>query len=82
MATTSKTTRSQRIAERKAQAEKMAAIHAANCEIVRGGKCPQCGAGFRRNLAMNGWYQCEQYGAEGFRKDSSKPSCSFQCFTA
>lgn len=46
--------------------------------IVRSGVCPQCGAGIRRNLAITGWYQCEQYGAEGFRKDSAKPSCSFQ----
>lgn len=48
--------------------------------IIATGVCPQCGAGFRRNLAITGWWQCEQYGAEGFRKDSSKPSCSFQTF--
>jgi len=49
--------------------------------VVRSGKCPQCGCGLRRNLALAGWYQCEQYGAEGFRKDSSRPACSFQTFT-
>ena len=49
--------------------------------VVASGKCPTCGAGLRRNLSIAGWWQCEQYGAEGFRKDSSKPSCNFQCFT-
>ena len=49
--------------------------------IVDTGKCPVCGAGLKRNLALSGWWQCEQYGAEGFRKDSSKPACNFQTFT-
>lgn len=49
-------------------------------EILRTGVCPQCGAGLHHNYSMTGWYQCDQYGAEGFRKDSSKPSCSFQFF--
>jgi uncharacterized protein (DUF983 family) len=49
--------------------------------IVQTGRCPQCGSGLRRNLALTGWYQCSQYGAVGFRADDSKPSCSFQCFT-
>ena len=44
-------------------------------------KCPHCGAPLRRNLALTGWWQCSQYGAEGFRADSSKPSCSWQGFT-
>jgi hypothetical protein len=54
---------------------------AAAIRIVRRGDCPQCGARLRRNNALAGWWQCEQYGAEGFRKDSSKPDCSFQIFT-
>ena len=49
--------------------------------IVATGKCPQCGTRLRNNLAMTGWWQCAQLGAEGFRLDSSKPSCSFQTFT-
>lgn len=49
--------------------------------IVATGKCPTCGASIRRNLSLAGWYQCEQLGAEGFRKDSTKPSCSWQGFT-
>lgn len=50
-------------------------------EVVRSGKCPHCGAGLRRNNSMSGWWQCEQFGAEGFRKDDNKPSCNFQTFT-
>ena len=50
-------------------------------KIVATGKCPACGAALRRNLALAGWYQCSQFGAEQFRADSSKPSCSFQIFT-
>lgn len=49
--------------------------------IVAIGVCPECGAQLRRNLALSGWYQCGQYGAEGFRADDSAPQCSFQCFT-
>lgn len=48
--------------------------------IVAIGKCPLCGAGLRRNLSLTGWWQCEQAGAVGFRKDASKPSCSWQTF--
>ena len=48
--------------------------------IVTSGKCPKCGQGLRRNLAIQGWWQCEGYGTEGFRKDNSI-ECSFQCFT-
>jgi len=50
-------------------------------KIVASGVCPQCGSGLRHNNSMAGWFQCEQFGAEGFRKDDSKPSCSFQTFT-
>ena len=49
--------------------------------IARSGKCPQCESPLRNNLALTGWVQCSQYGADSFRKDSSKPSCDFQCFT-
>lgn len=48
---------------------------------VKINRCPTCGAGLRRNLALTGWWQCEQFGADGFRKDSTKPSCSWQGFT-
>jgi predicted nucleic acid-binding Zn ribbon protein len=52
-----------------------------NRAIVETGHCPDCGAPLRRNLALAGWWQCSQYGAEGFRADDSKPSCNFQCST-
>jgi len=49
--------------------------------VVASGVCPECGAGLRRNLALAGWWQCAQFGADGFRADSSRPSCSWQGFT-
>lgn len=71
----------ERRAERAAQ---KAALERAQQEaraVVMTGRCPACGAPLRRNLALLGWFQCAQYGAPGFRKDSSKPACGFQCFT-
>lgn len=61
--------------------ERMARLHNQARAIVQTGKCPKCGSRLRRNLALTGWWQCEQYGAEGFRKDASRPPCSFQTFT-
>jgi len=49
--------------------------------IVETGKCPYCGRPLRRNLALAGWWQCSQFGAEDFRADPGAPSCDFQCFT-
>lgn len=49
--------------------------------IVAGGICPSCGAGLRRNTSMAGWWQCEQFGAKGHRKDDNKPECNWQGFT-
>lgn len=57
------------------------ARYAAARGIVATGVCPQCGCKLKRNLSITGWWQCEQFGAVGFRKDASKPSCSFQTFT-
>ena len=51
-----------------------------NLVHVRRGTCPDCGAKLRRNLSMDGWYQCEQLGAPGFRADAEKPHCDFQFF--
>jgi hypothetical protein len=70
-----------RAADRKASERRMKLARAETLGIVIGGRCPTCGAGLRRNLALSGWWQCAQYGAEGFRADSSKPSCSWQGFT-
>ena len=60
---------------------KMDALHAKARAIVAKGNCPECGGKLRRNLALAGWYQCEQLGAVDFRKDSTKPECNFQTFT-
>lgn len=65
--------RDERIAKERARKEE-------DTKIVRSGKCPTCGAALKRNLALTGWWQCEQFGAVGFRKDGSKPSCSWQTF--
>lgn len=67
--------------EKKAAKEKSDKARAESIRIVREGKCPTCGRRLKRNLALTGWWQCEQFGAEGFRADRSKPSCSFQTFT-
>ena len=70
-----------RKSERAAAKARMDKLHTEAVAIVQTGKCPQCGRPLRRNLALSGWYQCSQYGAEGFRADASQPSCSFQTFT-
>ena len=70
-----------RARERKEQKNRIEKAHAEAREIVATGVCPVCGAALKRNLALTGWVQCEQYGAPGFRKDPSKPACPFQCFT-
>lgn len=77
-----KTERAEKKASHAASAARMSAAIAKAIAIVNGGKCPDCGAGLRRNLALSGWWQCEQFGDGHFRKDQSKPKCCFQCFTA
>lgn len=66
---------------RKEANERIAKAQAATQAVVASGACPECGAKVKRNLSLTGWYQCEQLGAEQFRKDSSKPACSWQGFT-
>lgn len=70
-------TKAQRAAEKARREARQAEARA----VVAAGKCPLCGSGLRRNLALTGWWQCEQYGSDGFRKDSSRPACGFQTFT-
>jgi len=77
-------TKTERAEKKAANAASLARMNAAKEEarrVVASGKCPTCGAGLRENLSILGWWQCEQLGAEGFRKDASKPSCSWQGFT-
>lgn len=73
--------RRERARARKASAERIAQQQAETRAVVATGKCPQCGRGLRRNLSLTGWWQCEQLGAEGFRKDPNAPACSWQGFT-
>ncbi len=68
-------------AARKASEARIAQAHAETSAIVASGSCPNCGSGLRRNLAIAGWWQCEQFGAETHRKDATKPSCNWQGFT-
>jgi len=56
-------------------------LHAKAAAIVATGVCPDCGAPLRRNFSITGWFQCSQFGADGFRADSTKAACGFQTFT-
>lgn len=67
---------------KKQRQARMEAQRAETVRIVQTGICPCCGSGLRRNLALNGWWQCEQYGAENFRARPADPACSWQGFTA
>lgn len=69
------------IGRRRARAE-MELARARTAAIVATGRCPQCGSALKRNLSMPGWWQCEQYGASGFRARPDEPSCSWQGFTS
>ena len=68
-------------AQKAAEKARRDAQYAEAQRIVSTGKCPQCAAKLRHNLALAGWWQCSQYGAVGFRADDNKPACSFQTFT-
>jgi len=70
-----------RTAAQAASEARIKAAHEATQAVVASGHCPECGAGLRRNLSLAGWWQCEQLGADNFRKDAAKPSCSWQGFT-
>ena len=66
---------------RKAQAIRSAQIHAETQAIVTANRCPQCGRGVHRNLALSGWFQCDGFGAPERRRDPNGPGCSWQGFT-
>ena len=68
--------------ERLARAARLEKLREEAVLIVSTGRCPDCGSALRRNLALDGWWQCEQYGSLGFRARDDDPQCSFQCFTA
>lgn len=67
--------------ERAEQLQRLAKLKAIAREIVAIGKCPECGRPLRRNLALAGWWQCSQFGAEQFRADATLPPCDWQTFT-
>lgn len=72
----------ERLTERRARDARIAKAKAEVQAVVAAGYCPRCGAAVKRNLSLTGWWQCEQLGAEGFRKDPNKPSCNWQGFVS
>lgn len=52
----------------------IAGFKAAAQKVIDTGRCPICGGKLVRNLALSGWWQCENYG----RPDNLK--CGFQAF--
>lgn len=66
---------------RKESALRMLKAREETLRVVANGKCPICGARLRANSSIAGWWQCAQFGAEGFRFDSTKPACNWQGFT-
>lgn len=81
MAKMSIETRRERAAARKASAARIAEEQAKTRAIVATGVCPSCGSKIKRNLALTGWYQCEQYGSVGFRARNADAQCGWQGFT-
>ena len=76
-------TKEERAAKKAAREASKARIAQAQAEtraVVESGACPICAQGLRRNLSLTGWWQCEGYGAPGFRKAGSK-ECGWQGFT-
>ena len=67
--------------EREASIARMNEARAETQRIVATGKCPKCESALRRNLSIAGWWQCEQLGAETYRKRPQDPPCSWQGFT-
>ena len=67
--------------ERKLNADRLAAHRAAVTAAAMANQCPRCGRAVKFNRSMAGWVQCSQFGAVGFRADSTAPSCDWQGFT-
>ena len=70
-----------RRAEREAQQERIRQAQQETARIVASGRCPLCGSALRRNLALGGWWQCEQFGAPDRRARPEDAQCSWQGFT-
>ena len=74
-------TRTEKMAARRASQDRIAKAQAETQAVVATGRCPSCGSALRRNLALKGWWQCEQYGAPERRARPTGPSCDWQGFT-
>lgn len=74
--------RAERKAERAASVERIRAAQAETQRIVDSRVCPKCGCDLRLNTSITGWWQCEQYGAPGFRARATVPPCNWQGFTS
>lgn len=59
----------------------MDTLHAEARKVVNKRACPRCGSGLRRNLAITGWWTCEQRGAVTYRARPQDAECNFQTFT-
>lgn len=77
----SKVERAARREAAQASRQRMEAARAAVAAVVASGRCPICGSSVRRNSALAGWWQCEQYGAPGFRARPADPACDWQGFS-
>ena len=60
--------------------DRLAKILEQNLRVVQSGVCPDCGSKLRPNLAITGWWTCEQRGAVTHRARPQDPSCEYQCF--
>jgi uncharacterized protein (DUF983 family) len=74
-------TRKEKMAARAAAQARIATARAEARAVVATGRCPRCGSGLRRNLALTGWWQCEQLGAPERRARPDEPGCDWQGFT-
>lgn len=75
------TPRQQKKLDQEASRQRIEQDQAETRAIVAGGHCPKCNSGLRANLSILGWWQCEQFGSDQFRKRPLNPQCSWQGFT-
>jgi len=70
-------------ATRTAHQQRMHSLHQQAQKIVTTGRCPDCGTGLVRNLALAGWWQCGGYATATHRQPEYRAvaKCGFQTFT-
>ena len=81
MTNATRTLRAEKKAARAASMARIAAAHREARKALIENSCPVCGAHVHGNSALTGWVKCDRGGAEGFRRDMTGPSCSWQGFT-